>query len=100
MELPLLEGGMQMLGPLSGVHAGDWRACKSTTSMQALAESRVGLLSFYLFAGFSVQWLTSHNLLNAQAKHIALHLPLLQVFMQMLAFLSGMHAGNEPAEVG
>ena len=27
MELPLLEGGMQMLGPLKGVHEGDCRAC-------------------------------------------------------------------------
>ena len=33
-----------------------------------------------------------------QAKHIALHLPLLQDFM--LAFLNGMHAGNKPAGMG
>lgn len=27
MELPLLEGGMQMLGPRMGVHDGDCLAC-------------------------------------------------------------------------
>lgn len=30
MELPLLEGGMQMLGPRMGVHDGDCLACSQT----------------------------------------------------------------------
>ncbi len=46
MELPLLEGGMQMLGPLRGVQAGDWRACESTKAIIAFVNNRVGLLSF------------------------------------------------------